>query len=354
MGVITPWALNALSGAPLYDAPTLRNLHGAALLGGQSAMLPLPGCLDPRALQVDVSSDPLVTVSAGLAVVTTAAGPYVTGLDAAWSGSLAARHASFSRIDRAVLEVRDTALLRDAVVRIITGTPAASPSAPAVPTTALALGRINVPSASGGPASVVDERLFTAAQGGIIFVPDAAARGRLANPAVGTGLYAHEVSTGITWKNAGAAWVQIHPPVAAPRPHVWLARTTAFTIAPASPAVVVAWDVTDASVLSVNNSTGVITVPAAGWYEISFGFHWTGNGAGGRTAQVIRTRAGVDAAVLADNRDHTGTRPTPMTAAATVRLEAGDTLRLSIVHSGSTTIGPDVASQPVYLSVGAA
>lgn len=354
MGVITPWALNALSGAPLYDAPTLRNLHGAALLGGQSAMLPLPGCLDPRALQVDVSSDPLVTVSAGLAVVTTAAGPYITGLDASWSGNLAARHASFSRIDLVVLEVRDTTLLRDAVVRIIPGTAAASPVAPAAPAASLTLGRITVPPSTGGQASVVDQRLFTAAQGGIIFVPDAAARGRLANPAVGTGLYAHEVSTGITWKNAGTAWAQIHPPVAAPRPHVWLARTTAFTITPATLSTVTGWDLSDASGLTVNAATGIITVTAAGWYEVSFGFHWTANAAGGRTAQLVRTRAGVDTPVLADNRDQTGTRATPMTASATLSLQAGDSLALRIVHSGSVALGPDVTAQPVYLSVGAA
>lgn len=206
MGVIKPWAMNALNGAPLYDAPTLRNLNGATLLGGQSAMLPLSGCLDPRALQVDVSSDPLVTVAAGPAVVTTAAGPYVTGLDSAWSANLVARHQTYARIDRVVLEVSDTALLREAQVRIIAGTPTASPAAPALPTTAIALGRINVPNASGGPASVVDERLFTAAQGGIIYVPDQAARLRLGNPATGTVLYVHEMSTGLLWKNSGTAW----------------------------------------------------------------------------------------------------------------------------------------------------
>lgn len=209
MAVIKPWAMNALAGAPLYDAPTLRNINGAVLLGGQSAMLPLSGCLDPRALQVDVSSDPLVTVAAGPAVVSTAAGPYVTGLDSTWSGNLAARHASYARIDRVVLEVSDTVALREAQVRIIAGTPAPTPVAPAVPTTAIALGRVSVPSSAGGPASVVDERLFTAAQGGIIYVPDQAARLRLGNPSTGNTFYVHEMSTAALWRNSSDKWVRV-------------------------------------------------------------------------------------------------------------------------------------------------
>jgi len=253
MSVITPWAMNALSGAPLYDAPTLRRLHGGLLLGGQSAMLPLPGCLDPRALQVDVSSDPLVTVSPGLAVVTTAEGPYVTGLDATWSASLAARHTSFARLDRVVLEIRDTALVRDAVVRVITGTPSASPALPVLPTTAIALGRIAVPNASGGPAAVTDERLFTAAQGGIIYVPDAAARLRLGSPATGNGYYVHEISTGILWRNAGSAWDQIHPDSrASARPYAMAAGVVQSTAGvPAS----------GSAAMPITFPTGRFTVP---------------------------------------------------------------------------------------------
>ena len=130
------------------------------------------------------------------------------------------------------------------MVRIITGTPTASPAAPALPTTAIALGRINVPNANGGPASVVDERLFTATQGGMIFVPDAAARLRLGNPTAGNAYYVHEMSTAILWCNSGAGWRQVFPTTD-------VVADTGTYIADASGVAVVPYGQTFASVTSV-------------------------------------------------------------------------------------------------------
>lgn len=211
MAVIKPWAMNALAGAPLYDGPTLRGIFGALLHAGQSATLPLPGVLDPRALAVDVSSDPTVVVSAGLGVVVTSGGGYVTGLDGAWTGTLAARHATLSRIDRAILEVLDTTTQRTAQVRLITGTAASQPAAPALPSSALSLGTIAVPSASGGQAVVTDTRLFSAAAGGVIHVPDNPARLRVPFPPAGITQLVIQEDTGTLWKVVGTVRTQIDP-----------------------------------------------------------------------------------------------------------------------------------------------
>lgn len=211
MAVIKPWAMNALNGTPLYDAPTLRNHFGALLHAGRSATLPLPGVLDPRALAVDVSSDPTVVVSAGPGVVVTSGGGYGTGLDGAWTGTLAARHATLSRIDRVILEVLDTTTQRTAQVRIITGTAAATPSAPALPASALSLATIAVPSASGGQATATDTRLSSAAAGGIIRVPDNAARLRVSTPPAGVVQYVSQEDAGTLWQRVGTAWSQVFP-----------------------------------------------------------------------------------------------------------------------------------------------
>lgn len=166
-------------------------------------------------------------------------------------------------------------------------------------------------------------------------------------PAHLAGLRIFETDTKKSYISDGTNWVG----VGSTPEHAWLVKTTAYNIPPATPVVVTAWDTVDTAGMSFNNSTGTITVSTAGWYDVRIDFHWAGSAGGGRTAQILRTRSGADVSILGDNKDHSGTRPTPMIATATVLLAAGDTLRLSIVHSASTSIGPEVASQPVYFSV---
>lgn len=176
MAVITPWALNALDAAPAYDAVTLRN-HWAGLLGtGSAPLMARPGVLGPG-LDVTVD-DPTVTVSAGVIVVTTLDGSYVTGLDGDWTGTLDARDATNPRVDKVVVQVLDDATHREGQVSILAGTPAAVPAAPATPDGAEVLATIAVPADGGGAPAVTPLQRYTAAKGATIWTPDSTARDR--------------------------------------------------------------------------------------------------------------------------------------------------------------------------------
>lgn len=321
------------------------------------SIIPVEGVVSGLAVTQTPTASMSVNISAGKGFVagTSVAlqGMYNVINDAPSSIALPGSNVTNPRYDLIVISINDADVAgstNSAEFKVISGVPSSSPAVPSIPPSTLVLARIYVGAGVSTitSASITDVRLHTAARGGIIQVPDAASRLRITTYPV----LVEESSTGILWRNSGSGWAQVHPvPVIS---HAWLVKTTAFNIPPATPAVVTAWDTVDTAGMSFNNSTGTITVSTAGWYDVRIDFHWAGSTGGGRTAQILRTRSGADVSILGDNKDHSGTRPTPMIATATVLLAAGDTLRLSIVHSASTSIGPEVASQPVYFSVTAA
>lgn len=212
MGVIPPWSMDAILdeagnvvAGPEYDGASLRRIFSALLSGGPTATTARPGVVS--GMGVDVIND-VVYVGAGLVVVTTLDGSFVTGLDQEGAFPLEARHPTNSRIDRLVAEIVHTVTERHALVRVVPGIPAPSPSAPATPEGAESLGTVSVPNAAGGPAVFTPGQRYTAARGGIITVPNIAARNRLdqgtpGSPvfaAVGADLY---VSTGDGWTPYG-------------------------------------------------------------------------------------------------------------------------------------------------------
>jgi hypothetical protein len=130
-----------------------------------------------------------------------------------------------------------------------------------------------------------------------------------------------------------------------------LEKTTAQAIAPATDATIAAYTVTETSGCTLDNSTGVVTVPLAGRYRVMFSFDWTANGTGARAARVTRNGTAYANSILADDHTNTGNRVTPMRGSRVVRLTANDTLQIRIVHSGSVNIGPDYSMQPLSFSV---
>lgn len=166
-------------------------------------------------------------------------------------------------------------------------------------------------------------------------------------PAHLAGLRIYETDTKKSYISDGTNWASLAPT----SDHAWLVKSTAFTVPAATPTSVSSWDSVDSSAVTVNNATGLITILNTGWYEVSFSFIWQANNGGGRTSELKRNRGGTISTVLGDNRENSGTRPTPMIGTGTMQLVAGDLLTLDITHSGSTAIGPMVASQPVYLSI---
>lgn len=137
-----------------YDAAELRRADAAIFASGGVA----------SGLAVTVNASDVVTVAAGRWVidgdsVVSGTGVYRGGIGAAASVALDARDATNSRIDLVVARQYDPDVVpahteSKGKVEVITGTPAASPSAPALPQLAVELARITVPAAGGAAASV--------------------------------------------------------------------------------------------------------------------------------------------------------------------------------------------------------
>ncbi|MFF7295304.1 hypothetical protein [Streptomyces sp. NPDC008265] len=122
-----------------------------------------------------------VQISTGRAIVqgTSVQGAYPVSVTAPVTLTVPDGHAQHPRIDAVVLRVIDTlyeTAQQDAVqLEIISGTPAASPAAPATPTTGIKLWEILVPAGTsagtGGiswASALTDRRRYTSAYGGII------------------------------------------------------------------------------------------------------------------------------------------------------------------------------------------
>lgn len=199
------WVNNASTS---YDAGELRR--------ADAAMFATPGIVRTGASSLDVSVDgsDTVTVQPGPVVISgesavTGTGFYRSALAAAVSGTLAARDATNGRIDLVVFQMYDTDVTPadgayTARVRIIAGTPSATPAVPALPSKAVELARVTVPVLGGAAASVdASYRTYATAIGGTLMVPTAA---RL--PASAAKFQkAKALDTGAEYEWSGSAWL---------------------------------------------------------------------------------------------------------------------------------------------------
>lgn len=159
-----------------------------------------------------------VQIAAGKAFIsgtsTALQGVYNVVNDSAFTVNLNASNATFSRYDLIVLTVRDADVAgtqNQALFQVITGTPSSSPQVPSIPASSLVLARVLVSAGATNITNlfVVDTRLFTAAAGGIIWVPNEDARLRLGNPAQTDAYYVHQNDTGALWRNSNNSWARI-------------------------------------------------------------------------------------------------------------------------------------------------
>jgi len=156
-------------------------------------------------MAVDVNGSDQVVVTSGACVIpaATGLGVYRTSLSATTGlVNIAARNATNPRIDLVVVQVAGAS----AIVKTIDGTPAASPTAPALPAQHIELGRINVPATGGGAVTVdLSFRTFATGLGGTLYVPTAA---RLPGSGNIHAQRAVVLDTNIeyTWRAATSAW----------------------------------------------------------------------------------------------------------------------------------------------------
>ncbi|MFF4777513.1 hypothetical protein ACFY05_32120 [Microtetraspora fusca] len=266
----------------LAAAATLPPLHGVGPLAVRSGVRPSPG---NTALQVTQRATPgmVVTVSAGVAFVQAASatgGVYTVSNDAPYDVTITGAHATLGRRDLIIARVYDSEASGSAnqwTLEVVTGTPASSPVAPAVPPAAIPLAMVTVNAAASSitNANITDQRAFVAALGGAIPAPASALP---ANPHPGMAAYDltnllplwHNGTGWVGWRNEGYQTAAgVASILAAYAPSYAADEGGNRTVSAAA-----AWlDYTAAPSLNV-------TVPASGKLLISWGFSgWNSNSA---------------------------------------------------------------------------
>lgn len=161
-----------------YNGSVLRPITCGLLVSTVNQVMSgvLPG---GGGLGVNAGSGMSVAVGTGYLVIASSAGVtaggYLGAVNTVTTLTLAGSDPVNPRIDLVCATVSDVGNASSAwLLQVITGIPAGSPVAPSLPPDSLALATVLVPanslSVSGG--NITDERVFTAAQGGIVPVPN--------------------------------------------------------------------------------------------------------------------------------------------------------------------------------------
>ncbi len=244
-------------------------------------------------LQVNIVSGLSVSVNTGMCAIQGSAaantGAYGVTLDTAATLTCNAANPTQPRIDSVCMTVTDLGTSGStAVVQIITGTPASSPTAPTLPSNSLLLCNMTVPAGATTLTSgnLSDMRTFQAAAGGITPVLHSS----LYPTSGGNAMYIHDNNLGRLkrWSSAAAAFV-------AP-------STAAFAPTSAGPANA-----------SVSSSTPVTIVSASvtvdGYTNVKVSLTWayvaTSSTAAGNSATILcvrgSTQVGSGAVVTTQN-----------------------------------------------------
>lgn len=171
----------------------------------------------------------------------------------------------------------------------------------------------------------------------------------LSNPATATMprlFYRVDAGAGFNWEWT-ANGVTFQPLVS--RAVALLERgTTAFTTSNVVETVLSAWDTADLQGgMTLNNTTGALTVPFNGLYRVSFTFDWATNSAGGRAVNIMRN---LSFSVLADVQAAQVGRLTSTRGSRLIRMNAGDNFRLKCAQSSGGSLGASYTNQPITLS----
>lgn len=212
--MVDPIAINADTGSPAYSAGEFRQglalgvLYDGRPAGGRQGVRP-----GGTQLQVSLSGSDIL-IAPGVCYIDPAwnseqAGYWVAFPVQLTRGPLVAADVSDPRLDRVWARVwdhdEDSSGLRTADVEYQAGVADPSPTAPAVPQGALALGRISVPALGQGSPVVIDERVYTAAPGGVLLVADAAERDALVDPYPGQQVHRLDIGRPEFWN--GVKWL---------------------------------------------------------------------------------------------------------------------------------------------------
>jgi hypothetical protein len=187
---MTGCTYDASAGNDLRNSTVTSMLYDLGIVTGSTIGL-MDGVIGNTGLAVSPGGGMSIFVGPGSAAVQAAspsAGGYTTTLGTRATLTVQTADPSNPRIDLVVVFVNDLGTSSSTgVAEIITGTPAASPSAPSAPATSLALAQLTIPAGTTTVTSgmISDQRVMTVAAGGVLCVSSKGAapmgyRGQLA------------------------------------------------------------------------------------------------------------------------------------------------------------------------------
>lgn len=263
-----------------YDIGT-RSLNLGTGTANQVAGGVYPGA---GAMAVIAGSGLTVVVSAGYCCVPNSAsglqGGYVTGLMNSAALSLASADPAQKRIDLVCVTVNDLGTsASSAGVQVITGTAAASPAAPALPSDSIPLANVTVPAGASslGPGAVADQRSWTVAPGGILPIASSTAA-----PAVPASQFMYDQSTSSLVQGTGTAGTVSPLPVLP-----WSPVVSAQT----SP-------VSDVAAKGALTAIATAMITTDGSTDIEVYYKWTGLKASAGVPLLVTMSVAIDAVTL--------------------------------------------------------
>lgn len=179
----------------------------------------LSGVIGGAGLQVSAGGAMTVAVQPGGYVVqntgTPAAGGYVSKLAQQATLTVQTADPANPRIDIVVAYVSDVGTSSSSgAVEIITGTAAASPSAPSAPANSITLAQLTIPAATTTVTSgmITDERPFTTAAGGVLVAPKGSVTGYVGQLGYDkpSGSFYHNTNTGGSKQARVLPWAPVH------------------------------------------------------------------------------------------------------------------------------------------------
>lgn len=131
-------------------------------------------------------------------------------------------------------------------------------------------------------------------------------------------------------------------------PFLLMERNTAATIPHGSQTVVTTWTSSERGGGMADHSAGVVTIPRAGRYRVTFGGNWAAAASGARRIDVLANGTTV---VLRDEGPGTAAMPTWLARSRTVRLAANATLVLRAFQTSGASVAIGGDNDPLYLQV---
>lgn len=204
--------------------------------GGTSSANQVPGGVFPGmgAMAVSTAGGMNVAVNAGYCCVPNSSsalqGAYIFGLMNAQTFALNTASATLPRIDTIVASVADLGTDASAAyIQVVTGTPAAAPTAPTPPANSITLAQIYVGAGvtSVTAANITDVRSYVVAPGGILPIQDEAAA-----PAVPASQFLYNIATNQLVTGSGTAGSVVLPSILPWTPAVAVGTTNIFAASP--------------------------------------------------------------------------------------------------------------------------